>query len=227
MLRHERLEPVHLLVMEEDVQVLNADTVGALNAALDAVEASEGPAALVLTGEGKSFNQGLDLPWVMGLGEDMPAFLKTVHAVFGRLYRLDMPTVAAVNGHVIAGGAMLAQCFDERIMRSDRGWFRLPEVELQLPFTTVMDALLASRLPQPARHRLMVLGERMSGMQAADAGVVDAAVEGGDGPRAAGIAQAAELAQYRGPTIAQIRTKRYAELLATVDADAGRTNLFN
>lgn len=216
---------VFVLTMPEGAQVLNATTIAALNAALEEVEASEGPAALVLTGEGKSFNQGLDLPFLGGLGDGVVPFLKTVHALFGRLYRLELPTVAAINGHAIAGGAMIAQCADLRIMRSDRGWFRLPEVELNLPFTVVMDALLAARLPQPARHRMMVLGERLGGADAAALGVIDAAVEGGTGPLEAALPRAAELARYRGAVLANIRTARYRSLLAEIDADQGRSDL--
>ncbi|CAN5384101.1 hypothetical protein BH23ACT9_BH23ACT9_05140 [soil metagenome] len=183
--------------------------------------------ALVVTGTGKSFHQGLDLAYVMGLGDDTPAFLKTVHQLFGRLLRLDMPTVAAINGHAQAGGAMLASCFDVRIMRSDRGWFRLPEVELGLPFTTVMNDLLAARLPLPARHQLMVLAKRIGGAEAAAMGVVDAAVEGEEAVVAAAVEQATAMAAFRGPVIRTIRTTLYADLLACIDADGQREDLFS
>ena len=218
---------VRLLRMDEPDQVLNDGTVTEVLQALDEVEAGDGPAALVLTGAGKSFHQGLDLPFVLGLGEDSPAFLKRVHTVFGRLLRLPMPTFAAINGHAQAGGAMLATCADVRIMRADRGWFRLPEVELGLPFTVVMNDLLTARIPQPARHRAMVLGQRMSGADAAAAGVVDQAVEGEDGALDAAMSQAADAARYRGPVIAAIRQTLYADLLASIDADVDREDLFS
>ena len=131
-----------------------------------------------------------------------------------------------MNGHTIAGGAMVALCMDLRVMRSDRGWFRLPEVELQMPFTTVMDGLVSARIPQPAQHRMMVLGERVGGEGALAAGAVDAVAEGEDGPREAAMAKAGELAQYRGPALRQIRTTRYGDLLASIDRDADREHLF-
>ena len=219
--------PVRLLRLDEPDQVLNDRTVTELLTALDDVEGEEGPAALVMTGAGKSFHQGLDLPFVLGLGEESPQFLKRVHALFGRLLRLPLPTFAAINGHAQAGGAMLATCADVRIMRADRGWFRLPEVELGLPFTVVMNDLLASRIPQPARHRAMVLGQRMGGADAAAAGVVDQAVEGDDGALDAAMAQAADAARFRGPVIAAIRCSLYADLLDSIDADADREDVFS
>lgn len=224
-MRLDRDGDVHLLVLEEADQTFTADTVAAIDARLDEVAATSGPAALVLTGEGKTFHQGLDLPFVGGLGDGVPDFLRSVHRVFGRLHRLEVPVVTAVNGHAIAAGAMLAQCGDLRVMRADRGWYRLPEVELQLPFTVVMQALLEARIPTGVRHRLMVLGERLGGAEAAAAGVVDLAVEGEDEVRVTALARAAALAPLRGPAIATIRTALHRELLRHVDADADRMDL--
>jgi enoyl-CoA hydratase/carnithine racemase len=218
--------PVHVLQLDEPDQVLNDRTVADIGRALDEVEAGQGPAALVLTGVGRSFHQGLDLPFLLGLGEGSTAFIRTVHQLFGRLLRMDLPTVAAINGHAQAGGAMLATCADLRIMRADRGWFRLPEVELGLPFTIVMNDLLAARLPQPARHRAMVLGERMGGAEAAAAGVVDLAVDGEGAALEVALVRAEELAVHRGPVLAAIRRSLYADLLAAIDADADRDDLF-
>lgn len=217
---------VHLLTLEEDSQVLNETTVSAWTAVLDQIGDTPGKASLVITGSGKSFHQGLDLPYVLGLGEASPDFLKTVHQLFGRLLTLDLPTVAAINGHAQAGGAMIAMCTDVRIMRADRGWFRLPEVELSLPFTIVMNDLLAARIPQPALHQAMVLGRRMGGTEAAAAGVVDLAVEGEEGPLGAAMEQAEALAAYRGPVIKAIRRTLYSSLLASITADPERADVF-
>lgn len=225
-MKREQHGSVQVVTLDEATTVLNADTVAAWDETLDAVTATPGPTALVVTGSGKSFHQGLDLPFLMGLGDRATPFLKSVHRLFGRLLRLDVPTVAAINGHAQAGGAMLACCFDLRIMRADRGWFRLPEVELGLPFTTVMNDLLMARLPQPARHRLMVLGTPIGGAEAAATGVVDAAVEGQDGPLTEALERAEALAAFRGPVIRTIRTTTYADLLTSIDADTSREDLF-
>jgi Delta3-Delta2-enoyl-CoA isomerase len=226
-MQREQHDQVHVITLDETSIVLNGDTIAAWHDELDALDAVEGPAALVVTGSGKSFHQGLDLAYVGDLGGLAPEFLRSVHQLFGRLLRLDVATVAAINGHAQAGGAMLASCFDLRIMRADRGWFRLPEVELGLPFTTVMNDLLAARLPQPALHRLMVLGTSIGGAEAAAIGAVDQAVEGEDGPLAAAVEQAQALAVHRGPVLRTIRTALYADLLASMDADADREDVFS
>ena len=68
---------------------------------------------------------------------------------------------------------MLTCAFDERIMRADRGYWCLPEVDLGLPLTPAMYATVAARLPQAALHESIVTGRRYGGTEAAEAGIVD------------------------------------------------------
>ena len=63
-----------------------------------------------------------------------------------------MPTVAAVQGHVFAAGAMFALSHDVRVMRADRGFFCLPEVDIRIPFSTGMSALVQGRLVKQVAH---------------------------------------------------------------------------
>ena len=87
---------------------------------LDEIEAADGPRALVASGSGKVWSNGLDLAWMMQ--SSRPAFsdLEQVHRLLGRIIELGVPTVAAVTGHAFGAGAML----------SDRGYWCLPEVDL-------------------------------------------------------------------------------------------------
>jgi enoyl-CoA hydratase/carnithine racemase len=194
------------LTREGDVFVLrmlagdnrfNRTSVDALHGALDTAEASSGPAALVVTGDGKFFSNGLDLDW-MGSDEGRAdsAFFLDLHRVFGRLLGLSMSTVAAINGHAFAAGAMLTVAHDIRVMRSDRGYWCLNEVELGLPLTPGMTALLSARLPTMAAHRAIATGHRFDASEAMAHGIVDETrPEAEVLPRA--IAIAAELAPKR------------------------------
>ena len=94
--------PVRILRMDNGENRFNRSSIEALHAALDDVEAVAGPCALVTTGAGKYFSNGLDLEW-LGAGEGTEGFLESVHRLLGRVLGLDVYTVAAVNGHAFAG----------------------------------------------------------------------------------------------------------------------------
>ena len=114
----------------------------------------------------------VDLEWLTTEGADDPGFIDDVHRMLHRVLGLDMVTVAAINGHAFAGGAMLATAFDFRIMREDRGYWCLPEVDLGLPLTTEMYAVLAAHLPREALADAALTGRRYSGAEAHALGIV-------------------------------------------------------
>lgn len=196
---------VFILQMDEGENRFNRTSVDALHAALDEVEASTGPAALVVTGTGKFFSNGLDLDW-MGSDEGRAdgTFFVELHRMLGRILGLSMVTVAAINGHAFAAGAMLATAHDIRIMRADRGYFCLPEVDLGLPFTPGMTALVTARLPRMTVHEAIVTGRRYDAAEAIADGIVDEAVDEADVlPRA--IEVAAGLAAKRADIVGVLK----------------------
>jgi enoyl-CoA hydratase/carnithine racemase len=152
----------------------NRASVDALNAALDEVEATagDGPLAVVLTGAGKFWSNGLDLDWMSTAGPEAGRVVDDVHALFGRLLLFPAITVAALNGHAFAGGAMLAAAHDFAVMREDRGYWCVPEADLGLPFTPAMNAVLRTKLPRRASHEAMLTGRRYPAAEALAAGIV-------------------------------------------------------
>lgn len=209
----ERHDEVFVLSMDDGENRMNQPWLDAMNAALDEVDGAAGPKALVTTGAGKFFSNGLDLEPLMASGrEAMAAFVADDERLFARMIATPYITVAACNGHTFAAGAMLALCHDFRVMRSDRGFFCLPEVDLGIPFSPGMDALIKRRLPQEIAHEVMVTGRRYGGEAAAAMGIVTEAAAAEDVlPRA--VALAAELAGKAGPTLKTIKSRMYADLI--------------
>lgn len=168
----ERRGAVTVVRMDRGENRFHPTMLDALSSVLDELEAGEDAAALVLTGTGKFFSNGLDLDYMAGNPSEAEPTLARVHALFGRVLGLEVPTVAAINGHAFAAGAMLALAFDQAVMREDRGYFCLPEADLGLPFTPAMNALIAARLSPPVAHQAMVTGHRYGGPEALAAGIV-------------------------------------------------------
>lgn len=142
-------------------------------AVLTEVEGTQGPLAVVVTGQGKFFSNGLDLDWMRDHPADAGDVVRRVHQLLGRMMVLPAYTVGALNGHAFAGGAMLACGFDTRVMRTDRGYWCLPEVDLGLPLTVPMHQVVTARLPRAAAHDAIITGRRYTADDALQVGIVE------------------------------------------------------
>jgi enoyl-CoA hydratase/carnithine racemase len=217
----ERAGEVFVLHMRNGENRFNEAFLAETSRALDEVEAATGNAALVTCGEGKFYSNGLDLAWLGGEGHGRgPAVLAGLHALFARLLAFPMATVAALNGHAFAGGGMLAMAHDFRVMRSDRGFFCLPEIDLAMgqPLSDGMYAVLGARLPRRILAEMLVTGHRYGGPEAAELRIVDEAVPDADVlPRA--VAIAAELAGKDRATMAAVKRGLHREALAVLERE--------
>jgi enoyl-CoA hydratase len=110
---------------------VNAFDLGLVDDAVATVRGIEGP--IVLTGAGTCFSAGVDLRAIIDGGADYTdRFLAAVSAAFLAVFDHPAPVVAAINGHAIAGGCVLAMAADVRLMSS--GLIGLSEVAVGVPF---------------------------------------------------------------------------------------------
>ena len=169
---------VFILTMQAGENRFNPAFITAMNQALDQVEGSSGSAALVTTGgEEKFYSNGLDLGWLMGEGKnEWKTFIPEVLKFLGRLMAFPVPTVAAMNGHAFAAGAMMALAHDYRVMRADRGFFCLPEVDIKIPLAPGMNSLIKCRLSPAVFRDTVLTGKRIGGSEAKGLAIVDEAV---------------------------------------------------
>ncbi len=208
----DRRGDVFVLTMDDGENRMNRGWLDEMNAALDAVDGAADPLALVTTGSGKFFSNGLDLDWLLGGEVDMPSFVAEVECLLARVLSSPYITVAACNGHTFAAGAMLALTHDFRVMRADRGFFCLPEVDIGIPFTPGMNSLIRSRMTITAAHEVMVTGRRIGGEDAARLHIVHHAVaEDQVLPKAIEIA--AEQAGKDRITLTTIKERMYGETI--------------
>jgi len=165
------------------------DTLKTWNEALDEVEGAAGAKALVTTGTGKFYSNGLDLEYMTASG-DPGGYLASVLELIGRVLVFPTYTVCAINGHAFGAGALIAMAHDTRIMRRDRGYFCMPEVDMKLPLHPGMTAILQARLPHQSAHEVIATGTRYGSELARERRIVDeAADEALVVPRAIAVAQ--------------------------------------
>src|SRR2546428_11984371 len=135
MLRLERQGPLAVLTLDRPpVNALNRDFFSEVGTVLPALAASDVD-AVVVTGTGRFFSAGLDLFEILTYrGAEASDFMARFDDGFTGLFALDKPVVAAVDGHAIAGGAVLAAAADFRLAAEGGGRLRPPQIQAGVPF---------------------------------------------------------------------------------------------
>ena len=173
MIEHTKEGGLHLITMQADSicpewqkQMLDI---------LDVVAADHKKGTtLILTGLDKSFCKGLNLQEVMKLSPDeMKLIGKNMKEIHRRMLMLPFPTIAAMNGHAFAAGAFIAMSLDYRLMREDRGWFCISEVDVGVPIPNAMMEMLRGKLPPNTARDALLTGKRYGADEAIAAGIAD------------------------------------------------------
>jgi enoyl-CoA hydratase len=104
--------------------------------------------AVILTGQAKIFSAGVDLRRLSDGGADyIRKFLPALHRLYDAVFFHPKPIVCAINGHAIAGGAVLASCGDRRIMARDAGRIGITELQVGVPFPMLAFEIVRSMAP--------------------------------------------------------------------------------
>jgi len=195
--------------MDDGENRLGRHALDAWHAVLDEVVGDSSISSLVVIGIGKYWSTGLDLDEVSTMsGSEREEFMANVDLLLARILTLPIVTIAAINGHAYAAGGLLALAHDYRIMRDDRGFFCLPSVDVGIPFSRGMSALITAKLPQPIAHDLVVSCRQIGGSEAAATGVVHRAV-GHDSVLPAAVRLAAACAGKDRSTLAAVKQRMY------------------
>ena len=179
-------DDVFILNLGADENVLSLQAMRLIVEALETVAEFSGPAALLTIATGKAWTTGFELELMTSRAsddEEVREIIQTLEIVIARLLQLPVMSVAAIQGHCFAAGAIFAIAHDVRVMRTDRGYFCFPEVELSVPFSRGISALLQMKLPSSTAFEAMLTGRRYGGAEALKAGIVDHAVPGQRTPR--------------------------------------------
>lgn len=162
---------VALVTMNSGENRFNPSFIEEFLAVLDEIEhATEADALVVRSAHEKIFSNGIDLDWLepvvrSGDRDEVVEFCRALNGLLRRVLMYPMPTVAAITGHAFAAGAIMCCCFDFRFMRSDRGFFCFPEVDIGIPFWPGMVAMVEKAVPRYILDDLYYLGRRLTGRE--------------------------------------------------------------
>ena len=130
--------------------------------------------AVVLTGSGSSFSAGVDLFRVLKDGPDYGRrFLPVLDNLLRAALTLPKPTIAAINGHAIAGGCILASTCDHRIMVEGNGRIGIPELAVGVPFPALPLQIMSARVADGALRELVFTGRTVLIDEAKTLGLID------------------------------------------------------
>ncbi|MCU0595426.1 MAG: enoyl-CoA hydratase/isomerase family protein [Desulfobacterota bacterium] len=164
----EKKDTVAVLTMNNRENRMNLDYANAMIRALDEILEDKGIFAVVIaSSDEKNWSQGIDLQWLMErkAAEDLEAiraFLYRMNDLFKKLLLYPMPVIAAINGHAFGNGALLSCTCDFRFMRSDKGFFCFPEVDVSIPFLPGMIAFARKAIPEYKYQEMVYTGRRLT-----------------------------------------------------------------
>jgi enoyl-CoA hydratase len=164
----------------------------------------------------KLFCPGLDLQTLSGYDRpELRAFMERFCELLVLLYGLRKPVLAAVSGHAVAGGCILALTADRRLLRRGGAQIGLNEVRIGVPLPWPVAVLLRATVPAASLTQIALLGRNFADDEAVAVGLADELADA-EGFEAVGLARLAELADKDpsavGTTKAYLRAPFLAEM---------------
>ncbi|MEM6794434.1 MAG: enoyl-CoA hydratase/isomerase family protein [Acidobacteriota bacterium] len=171
--REDRGSVAVLRIEHGKVNALDTDFFDALEDQLDFLEISD-HRSVVLTGTGRSFSAGVDLNQVLDGGVPyLREFLPALSKGLRKLFTFPRPVVAALNGHAIAGGCLLALACDYRVLTESGAKLGVTELQVGVPFPVAAMEVLRFQVGDRVTHDLAYSGRLIDPQEALRLGLVD------------------------------------------------------
>jgi enoyl-CoA hydratase len=167
--------PVALVTLSRGkVNALNDAVIEELSRGFEEIQADSNVRAVILTGEGRFFSFGFDIPGFLPYSkEEFTRYLEKFTGLYTSLYLHPKPVVAALNGHAIAGGCMLASACDRRVMASGHAKISLNEVTFGASVFAGSVEMLRACVGSRNAERMLYSGAMYTAEEAAELGLVD------------------------------------------------------
>jgi 3,2-trans-enoyl-CoA isomerase len=168
------------------VNAIEGRVVDELSASFRQIAEDPGVRASVLTGSGKFFSFGFDIPLFLGWSKaEFSGYLSRFASLYRELFSHPKPVVAALNGHAVAGGCMLATACDARVMIDGKAKIGLTEIGFGSSVFAGSVAILTFWVGARSAQEILYGGKLHSAKEALDLGLVDAVASEAQLPGAA------------------------------------------
>ncbi|MDQ1373133.1 MAG: enoyl-CoA hydratase [Actinomycetota bacterium] len=209
---------VRVLTMDRPpANAINDELLVELDAALAEAEYDDAVRAVVLTGAGRFFSGGFDLRAPRQEADQVARMAVQFKAAPRRLFGFPKPTVAAVNGHCIAGGHVFAMACDHRLAAEGDYRIGLNEVAIGAAYPVVAMEIMRSRLSNQLVTELMLRAQLYPATEAPRLGLADRMVPAA-GLESEALLLAAQLGAYPSEVYADTKRRLVADALARIDA---------
>jgi enoyl-CoA hydratase/carnithine racemase len=217
-------ETVAIITMTNGENRQNLEFAKTLNAMMDEIIADKSISALIITSnDEKNFSQGIDVMWItdhMQKNEHQPVidFINEMDNVFKKMLLYPVPVIAAINGHAFGNGSILSCACDFRFMRSDRGFFCFPEVNIGIPFRWGMNAFVKKAIPLHILSQMQFSGNRYTAPELEKHNIIVKACANHEDLMASAIAFAKTLQKKRG-ILGEMKKRLYNDIIKVLDSD--------
>ncbi|GJY47644.1 enoyl-CoA delta isomerase 1, peroxisomal [Tanacetum coccineum] len=220
----EKRGSIYILTLTgNDEHRLNPKLLDSITAAIHSIRSqTTAPSALITTAHGKFFSNGYDLAWPQSGDLKRYNLLNSKLQVLVRdLICLPMPTIAAVTGHVSAAAFGLVQAHDYVMMRKDRGFLYMSEMDIKIVAPDCFVRLLKNKIGYPALRDVMMRGDKVTADVAVAKGVIYSAHDSAEETVEAAVRLGEELVMrnWDGHVYARNRKKLLADVLASIDPE--------
>jgi enoyl-CoA hydratase len=177
MIHREDRGDVAILRMENGkVNAMDIELCAAFSAELDRL-LKEDVRSVVLTSKGTTFSAGVNLVRLVQGGTNyIEEFLPALTEALFKVFTFPRPIIAAVNGHAIAGGFILACACDVRIMGEGAGRVGMPELLVGVPLPAIAMEVLRFAVPAPHLAQLAYFGRTVTPAEALQMGILEEVV---------------------------------------------------
>ncbi|MFQ5677873.1 MAG: enoyl-CoA hydratase/isomerase family protein [Gemmatimonadota bacterium] len=224
MIRRENRDAADLVWLEHGkANAIDVEMASELVRELEEARAEDGVRALVLTAAGPIFSAGVDLFRLLeGGSRYVQEFLPVLRSLLVHLYTFPKPVIAALNGHAIAGGCVVACACDLRLMSEGSGRIGVPELRVGVPFPPLALEIVRGAVPRRFLRELVYRGETYSGPEALRRGLIDELVDA-DRLVERALEAARELASVPPAAFALTKRQMHGPVLERAAGGAGET----